>query len=184
MVNFKHRSGRGGAGRDAAPSLRRPRRRRAPRGAHLGGGRRPRRHRRPARRALLAYKRIEVVLASNGGLAAAFDHYRAAQRRRRARGVRIATRAVSHAHSAAALVLSLGDGSIAGPAARLLYHPVRLVVPGALTAAGSAQMHADLSRLGAQHIGCLVERALDGAPVRSARPGRGSRPRSSCPPPT
>ena len=112
------------------------------------------------------YDRIELVLVSNGGLAAAFDHYWAARRRWRARDVRIVTRAVSHAHSAAALMLSLGDERIAGPSAQLLYHPVRIVAQGAVTASGSAQIHADLSRLEAEHVRWLVERALYGAPAR------------------
>ena len=62
---------------------------------------------------------IELVIASPGGAVAALDHYLECTGRWRARGVRLRTRVVSHAFSAAAVMLSLGDERVAGRGARL-----------------------------------------------------------------
>ena len=110
------------------------------------------------------YRRVEIVIASSGGLTLALDHYLAAQQRWRAAGVRVITRVISKAQSAAALILSLSDKRIAEPSARLLYHQARSFTSEPLTVSGTAEIHDDLCRLETQHIGLLVDRAFDGDP--------------------
>lgn len=111
---------------------------------------------------------IELVIASPGGLVAALDHYVECAGRWRARGVRLRTRVVSHAFSAAAVMLSLGDERVAGRGARLLYHAARFQDTGPVTARASTEMHDVLSRIDEAMVGRLVERVLDGGrpPVR------------------
>ena len=110
------------------------------------------------------YTRIEIVIASPGGLTLAFDHYLAALQRWRAAGVRIVTRVISRAQSAAALMVSLSDERIAEPCARLFYHQARSFTSEPLTASGTAEIHDDLRRLETQHIDLLVDRAFDADP--------------------
>ena len=110
------------------------------------------------------YRRLEIVIASNGGLTLTFDHYLAALQRWRAAGVRITTRVISRAQSAAALMLSLSDARIAEPSARLLYHQARSFTSEPLTVSGTAEIHDDLRRLETQHIDLLVDRAFDADP--------------------
>ena len=110
------------------------------------------------------YRRIEIVIASNGGLTAAFDHYLAALQRWRAAGVRITTRVISQAQSAGALMVSLADQRVAEPSARLLYHQARSYTSEPLTVSGTADLHDDLCRLESQHIDLLVDRAFGADP--------------------
>ena len=110
------------------------------------------------------YRRVEIVIASPGGLTAVLDHYLTALQRWRAAGVWITTRVVSRAQSAAALVLSISDERIAEPSARLLYHHARSYTSEPLTASGTAELHADLSRLEALHIDLLIDRAFAADP--------------------
>ena len=72
------------------------------------------------------YRRIEIVIASPGGLTAVLDHYLTALQRWRAAGVWITTRVVSRAQSAAALVLSISDERI---------RPLSTLAPGECYAA-------------------------------------------------
>ena len=111
---------------------------------------------------------IELVIASPGGLVAALDHYVECAGQWRAKGVRLRTRVVSHAFSAAAVMLSLGDERVAGRGARLLYHAARITDAGPVTARASTEMHDELSRIDDAMVGRLVERVLDGRrpPVR------------------
>ena len=111
---------------------------------------------------------IELVIDSPGGLVAALDHYVECTCRWRAKGVRLRTRVVSHASSAAAVMLSLGDERVAGRGARLLYHAARVHDAGPITARASTEMHDALSRIDDAMVGRLVERVLDGGkpPVR------------------
>ena len=110
------------------------------------------------------YRRIEIVIASPGGLTAVLDHYLTALQRWRAAGVWITTRVVSRAQSAAALVVSISDERIAEPSARLLYHHARSYTSEPLTASGTAELHDDLSRLEALHIDLLIDRAFAADP--------------------
>ncbi len=106
------------------------------------------------------YKRIELVIHSPGGLAAALEHLARAIAGWRERGVHLRTRVFASAASAAAVLLSMGDERIAEPEARLLYHLSRVLDPGAVTAHASAQIHDELTRIDARIIRRLVERAL------------------------
>ena len=110
------------------------------------------------------YRRVELVIASSGGLTLAFDHYLAALQRWRAAGVWITTRVVSRAQSAAALMLSISDERIAEPSARLFYHQARSFTSAPLTVAATAELHDDLRRLESQHIDLLVDRAFAADP--------------------
>ena len=105
-------------------------------------------------------KRIELVIHSPGGLAAALEHLARAISGWRERGVHLRTRVVASAASAAAVLLSMGDERIAEPEARLLYHLSRVLDPGAVTAHASARIHDELARIDARIIHRLVERAL------------------------
>ena len=105
---------------------------------------------------------IELVIDSPGGLVAALDHYVECAGQWRAKGVLLRTRVVSHASSAAAVMLSLGDERVAGRGARLLYHAARITDAGPITARESTEMHDVLSRIDDAMVGRLVERVLDG----------------------
>ena len=93
---------------------------------------------------------------------AALDHYLECAGRWRARGVRLRTRVVSHAFSAAAVMLSLGDERVAERGARLLYHPARVHDAGPITARESTEMHDALRRIDDATVTRLVARVLDG----------------------
>ena len=108
------------------------------------------------------HTRIELVIASPGGVVAALDHYLECAGRWRARGVRLRTRVVSHAFSAAAVMLSLGDERVAERGARLLYHPARVHDAGPITARESTEMHDALRRIDDATVTRLVARVLDG----------------------
>ena len=106
------------------------------------------------------YKRIELVIHSPGGIAAALEHLGRSISGWRERGVHLRTRVIASAASAAAVLLSMGDERIAEPEARLLYHLSRVLDPGVVTAHASAQIHDELARIDERIIRCLVERAL------------------------
>ena len=76
-----------------------------------------------------AYRRVELVLTSPGGLIAALEHVVRAFERWRARGVAVDTRVVAEAASAAAVLVALGDARTAEPGARLLLHLSRVLEP-------------------------------------------------------
>ena len=61
------------------------------------------------------YRRVELVVASPGGLVAALEHVMRALVRWRTRGVEVRTRVVASAESAAAVLVSLGDERVAAP---------------------------------------------------------------------
>ena len=112
------------------------------------------------------YSLIELIIASLGGASSALEHYLHALRRWRVSGVRVRTRVVERAASAAALMASLGDERIAEPGASLLYHLFRLPSNAPVTASAAALIFADLTRLDEQYVGRLVDRAMadaDGA---------------------
>lgn len=106
------------------------------------------------------YRRVELVVASPGGVVAALEHIVRALTHWRGRGVEVRTRVVSSAESAAAVLVSLGDERTAAPGAKLLYHLARVPEAGVVTARASAELHGELSRADARIVGHLVERAL------------------------
>ena len=108
------------------------------------------------------YTLVEVLITSPGGVAPALEHYLDAQRRWRAAGVRIRTRVVESAASAAALMLSLGDERVAEPGASLLYHLFRSFPDGPVTASRAAVIFTDLNRLDERWLARLVDRVMAG----------------------
>ena len=105
------------------------------------------------------YQRILVDVSSSGGVIDALEHIVRAFEQWRHRGVRVRTRVTSSAASAAAVMVSLGEERIAGPAAMLLFHGSR-VIDKVVTAETGARLHAELARIDERMIGYLVDRAL------------------------
>ena len=108
------------------------------------------------------YDLIELQISSRGGVSTALDHYLAAHERWRAAGVRVRTRVVDRAASAAALLLSLGDERIAEPGAALVYHCFRVCSDAPVTATAAAVLFSDLADLDDRFLARLVDRALAG----------------------
>ena len=108
------------------------------------------------------YREVElVIVAAAGGHIGALKYLHESLARSRAGGVRIRTRVVSSAESAAALVLSLGDERIAEPGAMMLYHPVRIPEVTSLTAHDCAMFGMKLERIDELWTRQLVERAME-----------------------
>ena len=126
------------------------------------------------------YKTIELRITSPGGELLALDYYLDALRRLRRRGVRIRTRALTQAGSAAASILSLGDGPrTAGRTALLRYHFHRVPAEGDLTAYTATAVQQLLSHTDRKMLGQIAERAFLGygrnasSPRDTNRPQRG-----------
>lgn len=126
------------------------------------------------------YKTIELRIASPGGELLALDYYLDAMRRFRQRGVQIRTRALTQAGSAAASILSLGDGPrTAGRTAALRYHFHRVSAEGDMTARTATALHLLLGQTDRKMVGQIAERAFRGygrdanSPEDSGRPQRG-----------
>ena len=114
------------------------------------------------------YDLIELQISSLGGVSTALEHYLAAHERWRAAGVRVRTRVVDRAASAAALLLSLGDERIAEPGAALVYHCFRVCSDAPVTATAAAVLFSDLADLDDRFLARLVNRALAGGVVTIA----------------
>ena len=83
------------------------------------------------------YKTIELRISSPGGTLHALDYYLEAVRRFGQRDLTIHTRALSQTGSAAAAMLSMGNGTReAGSSSLLLYHFARIAPEGFVTARG------------------------------------------------
>ena len=106
------------------------------------------------------YDLIEIQISSLGGVSTALEHYLAAHERWRAAGVRVRTRVVDRAASAAALLLSLGDERIAEPGAGLVYHFFRVCSDAPVTATAAAVLFSDLADLDDRFLARLVDRAF------------------------
>ena len=117
------------------------------------------------------YQLVEIHVASPGGngrplrqILDALDSYRA-------KGVRFRTCVPSHASSAGAILVALGDDRVAAPAARLLFHGSRVYRRGQLSARECDDLRAALLRSDDEVIQRLVERAFsrpDTVPVHGA----------------
>ena len=106
------------------------------------------------------YEQIELHIDSPGGSVASMLYLiKEADRWRQT--VKLDTRALTCAASAAALILSLGNVRRASASSRLLYHNARFQPPpgSALTAALIRVEHGQLARLDALMLDHLVERA-------------------------
>ena len=105
------------------------------------------------------YDLIEIQISSLGGVSTALEHYLAAHERWRAAGVRVRTRVVDRAASAAALLLSLGDERIAEPgAAPRLPLAFRVCSDAPVTATAAAVLFSDLADLDDRFLARLVDR--------------------------
>ena len=75
------------------------------------------------------YREVELEIASPGGSTHALDYFVEALAGFRERGWTIATRALTTASSAAAVLVSLGDRRVASRSSLLLYHTGRIRLP-------------------------------------------------------
>ena len=108
------------------------------------------------------YRLVELVVTSPGGDLRALRFVVDALAAHRARGVRLRTRVLSDAESAAAVLCCIGDERIAAPGARLLFHASRAVNVEAVTARAGAAIAGALARHDTSMLALLVERVLAG----------------------
>ena len=109
------------------------------------------------------YKKVELSISSPGGSALALDYYLDALKRFRRRGVQIRTRALTQAGSAAAAILSLGDGlRKAGRTTELRYHFHRIQPEQELTAQKAKEYQRVLSQVDRKMTWQIAERAHAG----------------------
>ena len=104
------------------------------------------------------YTVVEVVVSSRGGNTRAFEFYLAQQERWRGRGLRLRTRILSEAASAAAILVSLGDERVAEPGATLSLHCAHVSPESQLNAQASASIFSVLNEIDDRMIARLVER--------------------------
>ena len=105
------------------------------------------------------FTEILLDIASPGGMDSALAHCVRALGEFRGSGLRIVTRVRSHAASAAAVLLSLGDRRIAAPGARLQYHEGRVVGIDEVTGATATRIARGLANADAGIAALLAERA-------------------------
>ena len=109
------------------------------------------------------YSRIELRISSPGGTPQALDYYLDAISRFRKNGVEIQTRALTHAMSAGAAILSLGDGTRkAESTSLLLYHFVQYSSDQHLTARTAKELHRALSQMDRGMTWRMALRAFQG----------------------
>ena len=104
------------------------------------------------------YTVVELVVSSRGGNTRAFEFYLAQQERWRGRGLRLRTRILSEAASAAAILVSLGDERVAEPGATLSLHCAHVSPESQLNAQASASIFSVLNEIDDRMIARLVER--------------------------
>ena len=125
------------------------------------------------------YRRVELVIASPGGLTQALEYYLGAVHHWQRQQVHFRTRVISSASSAAAVMVSLGDDRVAEPGAKLLYHHARAFPGAEVTASETAELQAALHAADQRLIGHLCDRVLAGTrgvhdvPCESERSDRG-----------
>ena len=109
------------------------------------------------------YKKIGLSISSPGGSSLALDYYLDALKRFQASGVQISTRALTQANSAAAAMVSLGDGlRKAGRTAMLRYHFHRVPPDEELTAHKAREYQRLLSQIDRKMTWQIAERAFAG----------------------
>ena len=108
------------------------------------------------------YGLVELVVSSPGGTCPALDYVLNALALRRAPGVRLRTRIISQASSAAAVLACLGDERVAESGARLLFHRSRAVNVEEITARQMSELHRVLTHTDERWLGLLAARAVDG----------------------
>ena len=109
------------------------------------------------------YPRVELHISSPGGQLVALDYFLDAITRFRQQGVRIETRALTHAYSAAAAILSLGDEPRTAAGSTLLrYHFHRVTESQNLTARKARELQRVLTYMDRKLTLRLAERAYQG----------------------
>lgn len=109
------------------------------------------------------YPRIELRISSPGGHLVALDYFLDALTRFRQHGVRIETRALTQAFSAAAAILSLGDEPRTAAGSTLLrYHFYRVTASPELTARKARELQRVLTQMDRKMTVRLAERAFEG----------------------
>ena len=125
---------------------------------------------------LFHFGEVELKIASPGGSAHALDYFIDAMTNFHALCTRITTRTLTHAASAAAILVSLGDRRLASRASLLQYHTGRIRVERAeVTADGAAGMKDALDGIDERLVELLVRRARRQAPALkpvTLKPGR------------
>lgn len=120
------------------------------------------------------YRDVElVIVSSGGGLLAATDHYLRSVERWRAEGVRVRTRVLDSAASAAVLLVQCADERVCEPGAALTLHAPAIELDGSVSERESARLHGALTRLSGDMVGRLVDRVLatNGPVAPGAEPG-------------
>ena len=121
------------------------------------------------------WSQVELKIASSGGSLHALHYFVDAMVNHRALAATITTRALTHAASAAAVLVSLGDQRLASRTSLLQYHTGRIRVSSAdVTADGAAVMKDVLDSADEGLIRSLVERAR--REQVAIRPGKASLP--------
>ena len=121
------------------------------------------------------YTEVELVVSSAGGNLGALGHYLDALQAWRRRGVRVRTRVVSLAASAAAIMVCVGDERIAEPRACLVFHQSMARPEGTISASDTQELHTALRRMDRRLISLMVERALETTARVPARAERSDR---------
>ena len=112
------------------------------------------------------HRLVELVVTSPGGDVRALRHVLDALEARRCAGVRLRTRVLADAHSAAAVLVCVGDERLAAPGARLLFHFSRAHNVDPVTASDTAALLGALDRVDARLLGLLVERTMRGVDAK------------------
>ena len=109
------------------------------------------------------YDMIELRISSPGGTVHALDYYLEATQRFRQKNLTIHTRALTQAGSAAAAMLSLGNGTReAGSSSLLLYHFVRVASQDPLTARVAGELERALRQTDRMMTWRIAARAFNG----------------------
>ena len=108
------------------------------------------------------YSVVEIEIESPGGNGRPLKHLLDRIETYRTAGVRFRTSVLTHAASAAAILVALGDERLAAPGASLLFHGSRVYRRGQLSARDCSELNAALSRSDDELIRRLVKRALAG----------------------
>ena len=106
------------------------------------------------------YAVVELVVSSPGGNIGALQYVLDRFERLEAQGVRVRTRVLSSAGSAAAIIVALGHERVAEPDAILSFHCAQLTNASEINAQSTAAIHSVLNELDGRMVGRLVGRVL------------------------
>ena len=106
------------------------------------------------------YTVVELVVSSQGGQTAAFEFYLGQREEWRRRGLRLRTRILSSAASAAAILVALGDERVAEPGATLSFHGAHVSPERGVNARASASISSVLRDIDDRMLALLAARAV------------------------